>query len=191
MVSTRARPAWIAATDHRQPGAGAPGAEQPQGSQGEHHRDEVEVRADHGAGEERRGGGGEERTPPVPARARGERSAEQDHRPGQHDGAGGEGQPVSVLSGAGKPGQRQRRRRERRVLERDVAVGQRAAEEELGVGAVDGYVAQALVAPRAGQQRRREGDGEQDERGAPHAATGARSARAGARADAASPLRPR
>ena len=113
--------------------------------------------------------------PPGPGRQR----AAEEHHPGRHQQRpAGEGEPEGVLAGPQEPRQSDHGRRERRVLEEDVAVRKLPVEHRRREGPVHVEVVDAVVAERRHQEDRRPADQQQDAGGQeqpPHAKTAWRS----------------
>ncbi len=161
--------------------------EEQEGGEDERDREQVEVGPQDRAAQERHGRGGEHRPARIAAGPPRQRAAEQDHGRRSQERPRGERPAEGVLACAREPGQRDRRRGQRRVLERDVSVGKPAVENGRRKGAIDEQIVHALVSPRRDPERERPAGGEQDESeksGALHANTVSRSASGSSRCSA-------
>jgi len=158
-------------TQHSQSCAWPVRDQQQQRSEREDNGREVEVGAQHRAREQRRSGRGQHRPARIAPRAARQATHQRHQDRGQSQREHREGQSVGVVAGAQERGRRQERRGQRRVLEGHVAVWQQPVQEEVGVGAVQEEVGNALVTPRARKERDRKCPNQDEERRRPHRGT--------------------
>ena len=136
---------------------------------------QVEVRPDHRAGRDRRERDHEQGDPLAPAAERREPARREQDADGERERQHRERVPVGLGVEGDQARHRDQRRCERWVLEADLAIGQDAVEEHVGVRAVERDVVDELVLPRVHEEREAPGRGQQHDRAGAnpdHALTG-------------------